>query len=171
MLCCCVIIYLGLKNVRFGDGWLELGEWRIGLTSGNKDHLSITHKSMNTCMIWRSDGTRHKGPRQDFNNFWERNEIDTTKDAKYGIYYVMDDNDKLNGNKYIKWIQFGDNWRIGDVDIGDHFSISANKVFFQWGRYKTAVIYRRDGTVHSGPRNDFGLWNGKRQNKIVSLLR
>ena len=149
---------------------MELGSWRIGVCDGNRDHLSIAHKSMNTCMIWRSDGTRHPGPRKDWNNFWNRNHIFNTKDAKYGMYYVLDDNDKLKGNRFIKWIQFGDNWRIGDVDT-DHFSISASKAFFKYDNYCTAVIYRRDGTIHPGRRTDYGLWLEKRKNEIVSLLQ
>eukprot|EP01084_Bolivina_argentea_P197218 338004_1 len=50
------------------------------------------------------------------------------------------------------FIQIG-GFRIGKVD-NDHFSISSII-----NAQKTAEIYRRDGTVHFGPRDDFGLWN------------
>ena len=69
----------GSKNVTIGDGWIQLSDWRIGVSDGNRDHLSISHKSGNTCMIWRSDGTRHQGPRQDFNDYWNRNKMDKNK--------------------------------------------------------------------------------------------
>eukprot|EP01083_Nonionella_stella_P029639 81541_1 len=154
----------GLRNVTYGDGWIQLSDWRIGVCDNNRDHLSISHKSKHTCMIWRSDGTRHKGPRKDWNNYWDR--INVGGAEQYGLYYVVD---KEDDNTYIKWIQFGDNWRIGDVDT-DHFSISANKAFFKYDNYTTAVIYRRDGTIHPGRRTDFGLWQNKRRYKTISLL-
>ena len=60
-----------------------------------------------------------------------------------------------------RFIQIGD-WRIGDAD-GTHFSIthfstrdhSNGSHSSAFGQY-TAVIFRKDGTVHNGPRTSCG---------------
>jgi len=85
-------------------------------------------------MIWRSDGTQHPGPRTDFTT-WQQTAVDP------GRFQTGD-----------RLFRLGDNWLIGDVD-GAHMSIGygADK--------KTAVIYRSDGTIHSGPRTDYGVWS------------
>mmetsp|Transcript_12486 Transcript_12486/g.27126 ORF Transcript_12486/g.27126 Transcript_12486/m.27126 type:complete len:485 (+) Transcript_12486:97-1551(+) len=46
------------------SSFLQLGDWRFGEMGG---HLSVTHKSGQTAMIYREDGTIHLGPRTDFN--------------------------------------------------------------------------------------------------------
>jgi len=46
------------------SSFLQLGDWRFGEIDG---HLSVTHKSGQTAMIYREDGTIHLGPRTDFN--------------------------------------------------------------------------------------------------------
>merc|ERR1711998_497814 len=50
-----------------------------------------------------------------------------------------------------RFIQLGQ-WRIGDAD-GTHFSIA----YKSGSRHYTAVIFRKDGTVHNGPRRCCGL--------------
>ena len=41
-------MYIGLKNVKIGDGWIELGDWRIGVCDGDRDHFSISHRTKKT---------------------------------------------------------------------------------------------------------------------------
>ncbi len=51
-----------------GDSWIELGQFRVGQV--DKAHFSISHKiNRKTCMIFRSDGTIHPGPRTDYGLF------------------------------------------------------------------------------------------------------
>ena len=59
-----------------------------------------------------------------------------------------------------RFIQIGD-WRIGDAN-GNHLSITH---FSKYGHF-TSVIFRKDGTVHNGPRtavrckqDQFTTWN------------
>ena len=49
-----------------------------------------------------------------------------------------------------RFVQIGD-WRMGDVD-GAHFSMAHKDG-------KTAQIYRKDGTLHRGPRSDYSTWS------------
>merc|ERR1711871_271521 len=116
------------KGVTFGDGFVQIGDWRFGQVDAN--HASISHKGGKTAQIFRQDGTLHPGPRNDWNTFGKSL---TKNNVKFGD----------------KFIQFG-NFRIGQVD-GSHFSISHKSG-------KTEQIYRKDGTLHPGPRNDYGLW-------------
>jgi len=118
------------KGIAFGDRFIQLGKWRIADIDGN--HLSISHQGGKTAQIPRSDGTLHPGPRSDWGS-WGRS-IGAASGLSYG-----DD-----------FIQIG-KWRIGDID-GNHLSIS-----HQGG--KTAQIYRSDGTLHPGPRSDWGAWS------------
>jgi hypothetical protein len=114
--------------VGVGDGFLQFGPWRLGQVDGT--HASLSHESGKTAMIWRSDGTEHPGPRTDYNTFGKAL---TPADIFVG--------DGL--------VQMGE-WRIGNVD-GAHMSIFSEKT------KKTAVIYRSDGTIHPGPREDWHL--------------
>ena len=53
-----------------GDGWIELGEFRLGDVDGT--HFSISHRvNRKTCMIFRKDGTIHPGPRTDY-GLWDK---------------------------------------------------------------------------------------------------
>jgi len=51
------------------SSFLQLGEWRFGEMEDHHGRalLSVTHKSGQTAMIYREDGTIHLGPRTDFN--------------------------------------------------------------------------------------------------------
>jgi len=44
-----------------GPGFIQLGNWRIGNVDGT--HFSFSHQSGYTSVIYRKDGTVHKGPR------------------------------------------------------------------------------------------------------------
>jgi len=119
------------KNVKIGQGFLEFsGVWRLGEV--NAAHMSISHRDGKTAMIWRNDGTRHPGPRDDYST-WEKPLV--AAHVSWGD----------------RFIQLGAAWRFGDVD-GTHFSIG------EASKQKTAVIYKSDGTVHSGPCSNYGLW-------------
>ena len=89
--------------------------WRLGDVDGN--HFSLSHKSGKTAMIWRKDGTRHGGPRNDFGT-WSKSL--TPSGVKLGD----------------RFFQMGAGWRVGDVD-GGHMSIGNAE------SKKTAVIYRQ----------------------------
>lgn len=115
-----------------GDGWIELGEWRIGIV--DNAHFSFSHTvKKKTAVIFRSDGTQHKGPRDDY-GLWSR-----SSDVASNIFI---------GDGFI---QFGNAWRLGDVD-GAHFSLTHSSG-------NTAMIWRNDGTEHPGPRTDFSTWS------------
>jgi hypothetical protein len=118
-------------NIKGGDNFIEFkSSWRMQQIDGN--HMSLSHRSGKTAMIWRSDGTRHGGPRSDWNN-WTVN----------GCTCNVEQGDKF--------VRIG-SWRIGDVD-GTHMSIGHD------GQKKTAVIYRSDGTIHPGPRSDYNVFS------------
>jgi len=119
----------GDNGISFGDGFVQLGCWRMGQVDSN--HASISHKAGKTAQIFRNDGTLHPGPRSDW-GLWKRS-VGSMANVKMG------DN----------FLQFG-SWRFGQVD-GNHASVSHTGG-------KTAQIYRNDGTLHPGPRSDWGLW-------------
>ena len=52
-----------------GDGFLEIGDWRVGNVDG--EHFSISHKDGITAMVFRDDGNQLPGPRQDY-GLWDR---------------------------------------------------------------------------------------------------
>jgi len=120
------------KGISFGDRFIQIGQWRIGDVDGT--HLSIAHQNGKTALIFRSDGTLHRGPRRDFTTFSRG--IGPPSQVSFGD----------------RFIQIG-KWRLGDVD-GAHASMA-----HKYG--KTALIYRNDGTLHPGPRRDFSTWSRK----------
>lgn len=113
----------------FGDRFVQFGDWRLAAIDDT--HLSFSHRGGYTSMVFRSDGTRHGGPRTDY-GAWHR-----PNGFPYGITFGPG------------FIELG-NFRIGDVD-GQYFSISHSS---GW----TSQIFQSDGTMHPGPRTDFGLW-------------
>jgi len=127
------------RNVAFGGDCIQFGaHWRLGCY--NEDHLVLSHDSGLSNMIWRSDGTRHPGPRSDY-HLWEK---DGTADKEGVTMYGA------NGCNYV---QIG-NWRVGDSGNGPHMCIT------NVDTPMTAVIYKGDEdgpAVHPGPRNDYIL--------------
>lgn len=113
-------------DIKIGTDYIEFaGTWRLGTIDGGA-HLSISSvRTGKTAFIWRFDGTRHAGPRDDFNT---KNNPETPS----GVFW---------SDKMIRISQ----WTIGEIDI-NHMSI-ANVI--------TSDIYRSDGTVHPGPRLDW----------------
>lgn len=58
----------GECKVKIGSNYIEFGGvWRLSEINGS--HLSLSHLAVQTCMIWRVDGTKHPGPRKDYNGF------------------------------------------------------------------------------------------------------
>jgi len=128
---------VGFPNgIRFGDRFIQIGEWRIADIDGW--HASISHKDGKTAQIYRGDGTLHPGPRSDWGS-WSRS-IGGPAGIKVGKSHI----------------QIGD-WRIGEVD-GSHASMAHKPVP---GHRGTAEIWRADGTTHHGPRSDFTTWEQK----------
>eukprot|EP00435_Cladocopium_sp_Y103_P053127 s189_g16.t4 len=124
-----------LSNLVFGTctngPYLQLGAWRLAAMDPN--HFSISHRDGQTPMIYRSDGTRHGGPRTEW-NAWDCKGAYDDKQVKWGDHFL----------------QLGE-FRLGQVDDA-HFSISHSGG-------QTIVIFRSDGTIHPGPRTDFNLWS------------
>eukprot|EP00931_Biecheleriopsis_adriatica_P015108 TRINITY_DN11741_c0_g1_i4.p1 TRINITY_DN11741_c0_g1~~TRINITY_DN11741_c0_g1_i4.p1 ORF type:complete len:829 (-),score=157.69 TRINITY_DN11741_c0_g1_i4:75-2528(-) len=122
------------SNISFGDRFIQIGEWRFGAFDAS--HASIAHKDGKTAQIFKKGGTSG-GDRSDFRkgyfNTWDR-------PVGYPSQVYFGD----------RFIQFGE-WRFGDVD-GSHASVA-----HQDG--KTAQIFRKDGTLHKGPRKDFSTWS------------
>ncbi|CAE7226562.1 unnamed protein product [Symbiodinium sp. CCMP2456] len=114
------------KGIMFGSNWVEIGAFRIGTI--DNAHLSVAHKSGKTAQIFRNDGHLFPGPRGDFGTYGRPSPLS-------GI---------SEGDRYLQIGQF----RLGDVD-GAHFTV------IHTGLSKTIQIYRNDGTLHPGPRNDW----------------
>lgn len=115
--------------IQFGDRFMQIGSFRMGEV--NSQHFSIAHKDGWTNSIFRGDGTEHPGPRTDWNVL--ARQIGEPLGIGFGD----------------RFIQFG-NFRMGDVD-GTHFSISHSSGH-------TIAIFKKDGTVEYGPREDFTLF-------------
>jgi len=113
--------------VKFGNKFVQIGDWRFGDVDGG--HFSMAYKGSRTAQIYRSDGTLHGGPRSDFTT-WGRGLDANAPGISFGD----------------RFIQIGQ-WRICDID-GNHASVCTV-------HGKTAQIFRADGTLHGGPRNDF----------------
>ncbi|OLQ03726.1 hypothetical protein AK812_SmicGene13328 [Symbiodinium microadriaticum] len=132
----CRSIYAVLGScpgIATGENFMEIGDWRLAAIDGN--HFSVSHRDGQTPQIYRFDGTRHPGPRSDFNSWsWE-----PKMTGSHGKVHFGD-----------RFMQFG-SFRMGAVD-DNHFSISHNGG-------QTIQIFRSDGTLHPGPRRDFGLWH------------
>jgi hypothetical protein len=125
-----------------GNGFIELGEWRIGVFDAS--HFSISHRSGRTAVIYRNDGTIHRGPRPDF-SLWTRNGD--------GLLNVAIDSE---------YIDFANSsWRLGHV--GEHLVLTAQSTM-------ASCIWRSDGTIHSGPRRDFGalLWTRVEEKRLAA---
>lgn len=129
-------------HVIVGDRFIQVGDyWRMGESDG--DHFSISHQSGKTAVIYRSDGTVHRGPRTD-HGVWARPLVDSGADLSARSQVTAGD----------RYIQIGQ-WRLGDRD-GD-------------GRYlevthrsgKTAAMFKSDGTSQDGPiqhSKGVGVW-------------
>lgn len=127
------------RNVLYGWDWIQFGvKWRLGAT--DDFHASVSYQdgsvdNGSTAMIWRWDGVRVAGPAGSFSSWTSTHARTVTPNIRYGHNFI----------------QFG-NFRMGEMD-GHHFSI------WNVNTRKTAVIYRSDGTVHPGPRDDFNQDN------------
>ncbi|CAE6932730.1 unnamed protein product [Symbiodinium natans] len=112
-------------EVRFGDHFIQFGEFRLGAVDDN--HLSVSHSGGLTAMIF-GQGTLHPGPRHDY-GLWEK-----PLGEPMGVTF---------GDRFV---QIG-NFRLGDVD-SKHFSVS-----HVIG--KTNVVFKSDGTVNDWPGTSF----------------
>jgi len=128
-------------GVGYGDRYLQLGRFRIGVADAADHWLFVTHTDDGDGRVmqaWKSDGTVHGGRRRrnwspDLNRRniqWHCGNIQSKLGSCSGI---------TAGPGFI---QFGD-WRMAAVDK-DHFSVSHISRL-------SSVIYRSDGTAHYGP--------------------
>jgi hypothetical protein len=113
-------------------------------------------------MIFRYDGKKFPGPRNDYylSRKYRGNKYRRPSQGEL----LPSGTDCTVGDRYI---QCG-NFRLGEVDSGRHFSLS-NK------NGKTAMIWRSDGTEHpgNGRRRDWGLFggrNGRNPSKIPNKV-
>ncbi|CAE7663424.1 unnamed protein product [Symbiodinium sp. CCMP2456] len=142
-------------GITTGDRFMQLGDWR--LAAMDSSHFSISHRNGQTAMIYKSDGTRHAGPREDWGG-WDREAKKVTKPGASLLQWNrrrprLPSLRQLQHEKIKfgdRFIQFGE-FRIGEADES-HFSIS-----HKGGQ--TIQIFRSDGTLHPGPRTDYGLWD------------
>ena len=116
------------QGIIFGNKAVQVRDWRIRQI--DNAHMSVSHRNGNVSRIYRSDGSLHGNVRS-FSGW--KNDIGDPSCA-----YLTEN-----------YLQIGD-WRFGKID-GSHLSVS-----HKGG--KTAVIYRKDGTLHGGPRTDFNGW-------------
>ena len=128
-----------VRNVKFSRDVVEFsGAWRLGDYDDN--HMSLAHKDGYTAMIWRKDGTRHTGPpsrwgaSKDQQSTWRKELVEGVLQSGAGYF------------------RLGQHWIVGEVN-SRHMSIG------HAGSKKTAAIYSSDGTIHPGPRSDYGLWD------------
>ena len=116
-----------------GDGFIQIGEWRVGNVDGV--HFSVSNRVRRvTAVVFTSAGRYLDGPRSDY-GLWDR---PTTRITNV-----------VAGDRYL---EFSGVWRLGDVDL-NHFSI-------QHISRKVAMIWRRDGERHpsNGARSDWGTF-------------
>jgi len=119
-----------------GDGFIELGAWRIGAFS--KSQFSISHQGKpgeapKTVMVFNSDGT-----------------VTTGSTEKFGLWHLgkgVARNVKVGDS----FIEFADHWRLGDYN-GLYFSLSHKDG-------QTPMAWRNDGSSWSGPQTAYGLWD------------
>ncbi|CAE7736671.1 unnamed protein product [Symbiodinium microadriaticum] len=128
------------KRVQFGDRVIQIGQWRLGDVDGN--HFSISHSSLKTLVIYRSNSADdphpvHEGARPEWGMWGGLASRNPPMDQSMGVSF---------GDRFI---QIG-NFRLGDVD-GKHFSVA------HAGTGKTLMVFQSDGHHghHHCPRDDF----------------
>ncbi|CAE7220371.1 unnamed protein product [Symbiodinium sp. CCMP2592] len=130
-------------GVGYGDRYLQLGRFRIGVADSTNNWLFVTHTDDGgdgrVIQAWKSDGTVHDGRRR---RQW-------THEMNHRItqWHCGNIQAKLGTCSGITtgpgFIQFGD-WRMAAVDKY-HFSISHRS------RLSSVIFRGSDGTVHDGP--------------------
>ena len=110
---------------RIRDRYLQIGKWRFGDADGR--HFTVVHDGGKTVQVYTKDGKRLGA---DSNVTVRHRDEEAPEEIKFGDRFV----------------QIG-NFRICDVD-GTHASICMVDG-------KTSQIFRKDGTLHPGPRDDF----------------
>eukprot|EP00956_Cyclotella_meneghiniana_P040823 scaffold206303_cov36-Cyclotella_meneghiniana.AAC.1 len=117
------------QGITFGNKAVQIRDWRIRQIDDR--HMSVSHKNGNVARIYRSDGTLH-GNNKSFSGW--KSDLGALSCA-----YLTEN-----------YLQIGD-WRFGKIDL-DYLSVTHKEG-------KTAAIYRRDGTIHHGPRTDYNAWD------------
>ena len=129
-------------GVQFGDRFIQFGDFRI--CDVDTLHASIAHQNNHwgTSMIWRGDGTRHGGPRTDY------------QCRGRGVNNHHHNRPKI-GDGYL---QIG-NWRLADGWHGTGYGNSGHLTMSSKpgnGHYSgnSAVVWRWDETIHA----TYGHW-------------
>jgi hypothetical protein len=131
------------SGIALGNHCIQIGSFRIGAVRGHKNrvdcnHLCIGHCNGKTIQIYRQDGTRHPGPREDFNP-WSMSELGTPTGIEFGNHCI----------------QIGA-FRIGEISYGG--GVIGNHLCIGHCNGQTVQIFRGDGTLHPGPRADHNPW-------------
>ncbi|CAE7215982.1 unnamed protein product [Symbiodinium microadriaticum] len=139
-------------GVTFGDRFIQVGKMRFGAADDNHFNFYFT-PTAKTLEIFRGhDGTRHAGNNHHWNH---HNEMVVSRLPAH--WTCPDIAEKAHGECNPEFGHWGDRfiqlakWRLAAID-DNHFSISHKDG-------KTAQIYRNDGHLFPGPRNDFGAWH------------
>lgn len=136
-------------SLQWGDRFFQVGKWRMGAIDDT--HFGVAHKDGKTVQTYQHTGAR-QGPKND-PTLWGRPVQDITKVSFSDVGIYFGDN----------FIQFGDTWRLGQIDI-NHASIAWREKDDGKGgtrrRFQTPQIFRIDGTLHPGPRTNWNDWPG-----------
>ncbi|EJK57413.1 hypothetical protein THAOC_22545 [Thalassiosira oceanica] len=116
------------QPIVFGDKAVQIRDWRIRQV--HPKLLSVTNENGNVSRIYRSDGTVHGNVKE------------------WSGYINEDLGEPTCAYLTSLFLQLGD-WRFGEM--GGHLSVTHKDGL-------TAMIYRHDGTIHSGPRTDYNAW-------------
>ncbi|CAE7739257.1 unnamed protein product [Symbiodinium sp. CCMP2456] len=125
------------SGITAGPGFIQFGDWRLAAISS--EYFSISHRSGQTAMRFKSDGTYSAGPRQDHNG-WD--------DRESGYVPAGDLQEVKIGDRFI---QFGKFWRLGEV--------SEDKLSISHKSGQTPLVFQKDGTLLEGPSRSNNLFN------------
>ena len=118
------------NGVVVGDETIEFDKkWRI--CRYDDKHLAINHINNGdydkTAMIWRCDGRQYVGPRTDYKC---KRSMTDPKNIGWGDRFV----------------EFGEQWRIGESD-DNHLSFASTTCSIGHGGKDVSIVYRSDGAV------------------------
>ena len=138
-------------GVTFGSGFLQVGKMRFGASDHNHFNFYFTPTGKSLEIFRGHDGKRFAGN----NAHWNKNNWMVRRTPAH--WTCPGFAEKAHGECNPEFGHWGDRfiqlakWRLAAIDK-NHFSISHKDGI-------TAQIYHSDGTVHPGPRSDYGSWD------------
>ena len=85
------------NKLKGGDGFIELGKWRIGNYVYNKNYFVISHKDKDYIQFYDVNGFQYIKTKHLFNNIWDKPLLENPTNIKYGKIFI----------------EFGGVWRFG----------------------------------------------------------